>query len=62
VIEEDYRARVADLCYRHARASGDISLVLYDVTVRREALVVRVEVRDLCLIPCRGRDLKLGAA
>src|SRR5699024_8109918 len=32
VNEEDYRARVADLCYRHAQASGDISLVLYDVT------------------------------
>src|SRR5699024_8414243 len=32
VIEDDYRAQIADLCYRHARASGDISLVLYDVT------------------------------
>jgi len=37
-------------------------LLLYDVTVRHEALVVRVGVRDLHLIPCRGRGLKLGAA
>src|SRR5699024_12073737 len=32
VIEEDYRDQIAALCYRHAQASGDISLVLYDVT------------------------------
>lgn len=32
VIEDDYRAQIAELCYAHAQASGDISLVLYDVT------------------------------
>jgi hypothetical protein len=28
----NYRDRVADLCFAHARTSGDVSLVLYDVT------------------------------
>ena len=60
----------AEPAFRH-RLSGAVSarsdlgpaaLVLYDVTVRHEALVVRVGVRDLHLIPCRGRGLKLGAA
>ncbi|BEH02288.1 hypothetical protein brsh051_15690 [Brooklawnia propionicigenes] len=60
----------AEPAFRH-RLSGAVSarsdlgpaaLVLYDVTVRHEALVVRVGVRDLRLIPCRGRGLKLGAA
>ena len=32
VIEEDYRAQIAQLCFAHAQASGDISLVLFDVT------------------------------
>src|SRR5699024_10086171 len=32
VIEEDDRDPIAARCYRHAQASGDISLVLYDVT------------------------------
>lgn len=41
-----YRDQIADLCFAHALTSGDVSLVLYDVTVRHEALVVRVEVRD----------------
>jgi len=27
-----YRDKVAELCFAHARASGDVSLVLYDVT------------------------------
>lgn len=34
--------------------------VLYDVTARREALVVRAEVKDLCLIPCRCREFEVG--
>ena len=42
-----YRDQVAAACFAHARTAGDVSLVLYDVTVRREALVVRMEVRDL---------------
>jgi hypothetical protein len=28
----DYRSQIADACFSHARASGDVSLVLYDVT------------------------------
>ena len=41
-----YRDRIADLCFAHAMTCGDVSLVLYDVSVRHEALVVRVGVRD----------------
>lgn len=37
-------------------------VMLYDVAVRREALVVRAEVRDLCLIPCRGRGFEAGGS
>ncbi len=57
-----YRDKVATACFTHASSSGDVSLCLYDVTVRREALVVRVEVRDLCLIPCRGREFEAGGS
>jgi hypothetical protein len=57
-----YRDQIATACFEHAASSGDVSLVLYDVTVRREALVVRVEVRDLCLIPCRGREFEAGGS
>lgn len=32
VIEDDYRDQLAAACFTHAQASGDISLVLYDVT------------------------------
>ena len=42
-----YRDQIAAACFAHARTAGDVSLVLYDVTVRREALVVRMEVKDL---------------
>ncbi len=40
--ERDYRATIAAACFNHATTTGDVSLVLYDVTVRHEALVVRV--------------------
>jgi hypothetical protein len=30
--ERDYRARIAEACFAHALASGDVSLCLYDVT------------------------------
>jgi len=30
--------------------------------VRREALVIRVEVRDLHRLPCRSREVELRAA
>ncbi|WXB75166.1 hypothetical protein V1351_09320 [Janibacter alittae] len=60
--ERGYRDEVAAACFTHAASSGDVSLCLYDVTVRREALVVRVEVRDLCLIPCRSRESVAGGS
>lgn len=59
----DYRAKIARACFNHALADGDVSLVLYDVTVRREALVVRVGVRDHHRGGCRSTaPLTLGAA
>ncbi|MDP9820339.1 IS1634 family transposase [Nocardioides massiliensis] len=30
--ERDYRGQIATACFTHARSSGDVSLVLYDVT------------------------------
>lgn len=62
--DKDYREKIAHACFTHvwSEHGGDVSLLMYDVTVRHEALVVRVGVRDLHLIPCRGRGLKLGAA
>ena len=54
VVTGEFRDDVAKLCFEHASASGDISLVLYDVTVRHEALVVRVEVRDHYRGGCRS--------
>nr|WP_174411510.1 hypothetical protein [Intrasporangium calvum] len=60
--ERGYRDRVATACFAHAASTGDVSLILYDVTVRREALVVRAEVRDLCLIPCRSRGFEAGGS
>ena len=32
VIDQDYRDTIASACFAHAQASGDISLILYDVT------------------------------
>ena len=45
-FDGNYRDRLAELCFSHVVTCGDVSLVLYDVTVRHEALVVRVEVKD----------------
>lgn len=58
--QRSYRDQIAATCFEHASSSGDVSLILHDVTVRHEALVVRVEVRDLCRIPCRSGGLQLG--
>ena len=45
--DRDYRDRLAKACLAYsARTSGTAAMVLYDTTVRHEALVVRVEVRD----------------
>jgi hypothetical protein len=58
-----YRDNIAQRCFEHAATAGDLTLLLYDVTVRREALAVRAEVRDLCLEPGRSQEsMKLGAA
>jgi hypothetical protein len=58
-----YREQIAALCFAHAVSRGDVSLVLYDTTVRHEALVVRVEVRDHHRGRGRSRGaVKLGAA
>ena len=43
--QEEWRQRLSAACAAHARL-GPASLVLYDVSVRHEALVVRVGVRD----------------
>jgi hypothetical protein len=43
----NYRAKTAAVLARFSSAAGRLgAMVMYDVTVRREALVVRVEVRD----------------
>ena len=42
-----YRDAIAEKCFAYATDCGGLSLILYDVTVRREALVVRMEVKDL---------------
>jgi hypothetical protein len=45
--QQRWRQKLAAACAAHA-GLGPTSLVLFDVSVRHEALVVRVEVRDLC--------------
>ncbi len=42
----EFRQALSAACAAHAKL-GLASLVLYDVSVRREALVVRLEVKDL---------------
>ena len=61
-VERDYRGVITGACYTHATRTGALALVLYDLTVRHEALVVRAEVRDLCLIPCRSRGFEAGGS
>lgn len=57
-----YRDQIATACFAHVSRVGDVSLCLYDVTVRREVLVVRVGVRDRHRGGCRSTaPLKLGA-
>ena len=51
--KEAWRSGLAASCARHA-ALGPASLVLYDVSVRHEALVVRAEVRDHRRGSCRS--------
>ena len=47
VVAGKYRDMIAVRCFEHAANRGALSLLLSDVTVRREALVVRMEVKDL---------------
>jgi hypothetical protein len=63
-IERDYRDALAKACRTHSASTteGPASLVLYDVTVRREALVVRAEVRGLCRGPGRSRGREAGGS
>ena len=50
----EWRDRLSGACAA-AAALGPSALVLYDVTVRHEALVARAGVRDHCRSPCRSR-------
>jgi hypothetical protein len=53
--EQDYRRQLATAACAHSvRTSRTAALVLYDVTVRHEALVVRMEVRDHHRGRCRS--------
>ena len=38
--ERDYRGQIAKACFEHSAVTSGLSLLLYDVTVRHEALVV----------------------
>ena len=38
--ERDYRGQIATACFEHSAVTSGLSLLLYDVTVRHEALVV----------------------
>lgn len=59
--QDSWRRGLAAACAAHA-ALGPASLVLYDVSVRHEALVVRVEVRDLRRNPCRSKGSGAGGS
>ena len=54
-VDREYRDKIAEACFARSLSAGDLSLVLYDVTVRHEALVVRAEVRDHRRGSCRSR-------
>lgn len=56
-----WQAKLSAACAAHA-ALGPSSLVLFDVSVRHEALVVRVEVRDTTVVLAVAGAVKLGAA
>ena len=46
-VDDKYRDKIAAKCFAYASDCGGLSLILYDATVRREALVVRMEVENL---------------
>jgi hypothetical protein len=59
--QEEWRQRLSAACAAHA-GLGPASLVLYDVSVRHEALVVRVGVRDHHRGPGRSRGREAGGS
>jgi hypothetical protein len=59
--QEEWRQRLSEACAAHARL-GPASLVLYDVSVRHEALVVRVGVRDHHRGSGRSRGREAGGS
>ena len=46
-VDDKYRDKIAAKCFAYASDCGGLRLILYDATVRREALVVRMEVENL---------------
>jgi hypothetical protein len=54
-VDRDYRDQIAKACVARITLGGPVAMVLYDVTVRHEALVVRMEVRDHHCGRCRSR-------
>ena len=62
-LARDYRGQLATAAWAHSvRTSGTAALVLYDVTVRHEALVVRVGVRDHRRGPGRSWGREAGGS
>jgi hypothetical protein len=59
--EDEWRQRLSAACAAYA-GLGPASLVLYDVSVRHEALVVRVGVRDHHRGPGRSRGREAGGS
>ena len=57
----EWRNRLSGACAAAAQL-GPSALVLYDVTVRHEALVARAGVRDHCRGPCRSRGCEAGGS
>lgn len=47
-VARKYRSQIAAACWAHATADSAVALVMYDLTVRHEALVAQTGVRDLC--------------
>ena len=55
-VSGDYRARVADACFKQASTSGDVSLCLYDVTTLRTQAVKEDEFRRVGFSKDRSVD------
>jgi len=55
-VSGDYRARVADACFKQASTSGDVSLCLYDVTTLRTQAAKEDEFRQVGFSKDRSVD------